>query len=311
MTNTPSEYDTPPTSPEPGSSGALSTGGGDTPAERFSGTTGSDTFYDSASTDLPSTDVTTTPTSKSTSDSTKDVAKDEAANVKDTAADAGKRVGETAKGEAANVADETKRQATSLLGSVTDEVQTQAGSQQQKIASSVHALSQELDGMASGSSESGPLTDLAHQAADKGGEIARWLENREPRDVLREVQDFGRRRPVMFLALCGLAGVVAGRLTRGAVAANTSVDSGSTGRYDTGGYDTGGYDTGGYDTSRYDTGELGLGTQSQPTASASLVEELPPTGEDSYAADLTRTSNVEYGDVDPGADPAYRPGEVR
>ena len=43
--------------------------------------------------------------------------------------------------------------------------------------------------------------------------------------VLDEVRRYARRRPVMFLALCGLAGVVAGRITRGAVAANTSVDS--------------------------------------------------------------------------------------
>ena len=74
----------------------------------------------------------------------------------------------------------------------------------------------------------GDDADLAEQAAQKGGEIARWLEDREPRDVLDEVKSFARRRPVTFLALCGLAGVVAGRLTRGAVAANTSIDSPST-----------------------------------------------------------------------------------
>ena len=56
--------------------------------------------------------------------------------------------------------------------------------------------------MASASEESGPLTDLAHQASQRGGEIAHWLENHEPRDVLREVQSFARRRPVMFLAIC-------------------------------------------------------------------------------------------------------------
>ena len=153
------------------------------------------------------------------------MAKDEASSVKDTAVGAGKNVAATAKDEAANVAAETKQQAKSLLGSVSSEVQTQAGTQQQKIAESVHALSTELSGMASGSSESGPLTDLAQQAADKAREIAGWLESREPRDVLREVESFARRRPVMFLALCGLAGVVAGRITRGAVAANTSIDS--------------------------------------------------------------------------------------
>ncbi|HEY5787128.1 MAG TPA: hypothetical protein VIT65_20370 [Microlunatus sp.] len=171
-----------------------------------------------------------TATSANTSASTADVAKSEATAVKDTAVDAGKNVAATAKDEAANVVADTKAQAKNLLGSVTSEVRDQAGSQQQKIAASVHSLSQELTGMASGSAESGPLTDLAQQAAQKGGEIAQWLEDREPSDVLAEVKSFARRRPVTFLALCGLAGVVAGRLTRGAVAANTSIDSPSTHR---------------------------------------------------------------------------------
>jgi hypothetical protein len=162
--------------------------------------------------------------------STSDVAKDEAGNVKDTAVDAGKNVAATAKDEAANVVGETKQQAKTLLASVTSELETQAGAQQRKIAEAVRDLSRELGGMAYGSSESGPLTDLAHQATQKSREIAIWLDNREPRDVLREVQSFARRRPVMFLALCGLAGVVAGRITRGAVAANTSIDSPSVER---------------------------------------------------------------------------------
>ena len=83
--------------------------------------------------------------------------------------------------------------------------------------------------MASGEPQSGPLTDLAQQAASKAEEIGRWLENREPSDVLEEVKRFARRRPVMFLGLSALAGIVVGRLARGAVAANTSLDSPDSG----------------------------------------------------------------------------------
>jgi hypothetical protein len=154
-----------------------------------------------------------------------DAAKGEAAAVKDTAVDAGRNVASTARDEAGNVAAEARYQAKSLLGSVSDEARSQASTQQSRLAEAVHSLSKELGGMASSSPESGPLTDLAHQASRKGGEIAHWLENREPADVLDEVRAFARRRPVMFLGLCALAGIVAGRLTRGAVAANTSLDS--------------------------------------------------------------------------------------
>jgi hypothetical protein len=154
-----------------------------------------------------------------------DAAKGEAAAVKDTAVDAGTNVAATARDEAANVVAEARDQAKSLLGTVSDEARSQASTQQSRLAEAVHSLSKELGGMASSSPESGPLTDLAHQAARKGGEIAHWLENREPVDVLDEVRAFARRRPVMFLGLCALAGIVAGRVTRGAVAANTSLDS--------------------------------------------------------------------------------------
>jgi hypothetical protein len=159
--------------------------------------------------------------------STTDVAKGEAAAVKDTAVEAGKEVAATAKDEAANVASEAKYQAKSLLSTATSEVQNQASTQQGRLASTLRGYADELQGLAQGqgSSQSGVVTDLVNQAASKGSDIAQWLEDREPADVLEELRRYARRRPVMFLALCGLAGVVAGRITRGAVAANTSVDS--------------------------------------------------------------------------------------
>jgi hypothetical protein len=159
------------------------------------------------------------------SDSTAQVAKGEAKQVANTALDSGKDVAQTAKNEAANVAAEAKQQAASLFDTVRTEAGEQASTQQQRIAEALHGLSKELGGMASGSEESGPLTDLAHQASAKGGEIAHWLQDREPADVLEAVRSFGRRRPVAFLALCGLAGVLAGRVTRSTVASRTSLDS--------------------------------------------------------------------------------------
>jgi hypothetical protein len=69
------------------------------------------------------------------------------------------------------------------------------------------------------------MTDLAYEASRRVGGMSHWLDNHEPADLLDEVKRFARRRPVAFLALAAAAGVVAGRVTRGAVAANTSVDS--------------------------------------------------------------------------------------
>ena len=69
------------------------------------------------------------------------------------------------------------------------------------------------------------MTDLAQEASRRVGEMSHWLDTHEPADLLEEVKRFARRRPVAFLALAAAAGVVAGRVTRGAVAANTRVDS--------------------------------------------------------------------------------------
>ncbi len=159
------------------------------------------------------------------SDSKKEVAKSEAADVKDTALEAGSNVAGTAKQEAGNVVREASNQARSLLEQLRSDVRQQGNGQKDKIASTLHSLSQELGSMASKSEEDGPVTDLARQASRRGGEIAHWLDDHETGDVLEEVKRYARRHPFTFLAICAAAGVVVGRLTRGAIAANTSLDS--------------------------------------------------------------------------------------
>jgi hypothetical protein len=61
------------------------------------------------------------------------------------------------------------------------------------------------------------LEDARQQVTEQAGQVAGWLENREPADVLDDVRSFARRRPGTFLMVAAAAGLVAGRLTRGAV----------------------------------------------------------------------------------------------
>ena len=163
--------------------------------------------------------------SESEGGSTVETAKSEGANIKDTAVGAASGVRDVAKSEVSNVASEAKYQARNLVDQTRSELRGQASNQQAQLASRLNSWASELGSMASKSEESGPMADLAHEAARRGGEIAHWLDTHEPADVLDEVKRFARRRPVAFLALAAAAGVVAGRVTRGAVAANTSVDS--------------------------------------------------------------------------------------
>jgi ElaB/YqjD/DUF883 family membrane-anchored ribosome-binding protein len=145
------------------------------------------------------------------------VARDEAGEVGRTAADAGRQVAGTAAEQAGNVAEEVRAQSRDLFGEVRGQVQDQARTGQQKASEGVRAVAQELREMVDGGGTSGPASELARQAADRGDRLAEWLPDRAPGDLVDEVRAFARRRPWAFLAGAALAGVVAGRLTRGAV----------------------------------------------------------------------------------------------
>ncbi len=146
-----------------------------------------------------------------------DTAKAEAGQVKDTAADAAQQVAGTAKEEAGNVVGEAKAQAANLVEQVRGEAGSQVSTQKDKLASMAHSYAKELGAMASSSEESGPVTDLVHDLSRRVGGAGHWLENHEPAEVLDEVRRFARRRPGAFLLGALAAGVVVGRLTRGAV----------------------------------------------------------------------------------------------
>ena len=228
----------------------------------------------------------TTPDSTTQSSST-DTAKQEAGAVKDTAADAGRQVADTAKGQAQNVVEETKTQAAGLMEQVKGEASSQVGTQQQRLAGIVGSYSQELDSMASNSEESGPLTDLVRQGADKGREFSGWLDKHEPGDLLAEVQSFARRRPAVFLIGAAVAGVAVGRLSRG-FAAEVKDDKQS--QYET-------------DATTASSGQSATAGGDQMPAST--VEVVPAQEEAYRGVDTASVENV----VDYG--PANATGELR
>ncbi len=246
------------------------------------------------------------------SNSTVDTAKSEAANVKDTAAGAASDVAQTAKSEASNVAQEAKYQARNLMDQTRSEVRGQVNSQQSALAGKLNGWASELGSMASKSDESGTMTDLAQEASRRVGEISHWLDNHEPRDVLEEVKRFARRQPVAFLAIAAAAGVVAGRLTRGAVAANTSVDSGReptpARAYDSD-LDRGDYEGAGYGDRTYQDGGY------TPRYGESVPTGAPYEGAGTTAAEQSGATGTTYPNVTPVGDEAYYPppveGDVR
>ena len=143
------------------------------------------------------------------------VARDQAATVGRSAGEAGGHVAQTAADQAREVVSETARQARDLLDEAGGHARDQASVQQQKAASQLRSVADELWEMTAKGGQSGVATEVAQQAAERIHGMASWLEQREPADVLQAVRDFARRRPGVFLAGAVAAGLAAGRLTRG------------------------------------------------------------------------------------------------
>ena len=159
--------------------------------------------------------------------STPEVARREAADVARTAAQGGGQVGETAGDQAKRVASVTAEQARDLMQEGRTQLVDQAREGQRKAASSLHTLADQLRDMSQKADGEGLAPEIARQAAERTRGVATWLDEREPGALVEEVRRFARRKPGAFLAGAAIAGMLAGRLTRGAVAAASDESSGS------------------------------------------------------------------------------------
>jgi hypothetical protein len=137
-----------------------------------------------------------------------------------TAADESRHVAGVAKDEAKNVASTAADQARSLVNEALEQVSGQVGeqatTQRDRLVGTLQSLSDDLRSMADQSDGSGLAAELARQVADRARSLGSHLDGREPGELLDDVRQFARRRPGTFLLGALAAGVVAGRLVRGA-----------------------------------------------------------------------------------------------
>lgn len=156
---------------------------------------------------------------------TTDTAKEQAGRVGQVATEGASQVAQTTKEQAGEVAAETGRQVRQLAGEFRSQLDEQAGSQRDRLVETLRSVGDEMRQMAESSDQSGVAADLVRQVSDRADSAASFLDGREPSDLLNEVRYYARRRPGMFLLAAGLAGAVAGRITRGAVSSARSDDS--------------------------------------------------------------------------------------
>jgi hypothetical protein len=139
---------------------------------------------------------------------TKEAAGQAASEVKDTAVEQAQRVGAEAKTQVRNVASEVR-----------GKVGEQARSQNDKLVGTIRQTADQLDEMRGDRGDS-PAAAVVSRVADGGRQLADYLDRNGPEGVLREVQDFARRRPGAFLATALAAGFVVGRLGKGVAKAD-------------------------------------------------------------------------------------------
>ncbi|MEN3362685.1 MAG: hypothetical protein V7637_6667 [Mycobacteriales bacterium] len=160
---------------------------------------------------------------------TTEVAREQAAAVGQHAASAGGDLAQTTKEQGREVVAETSRQARDLAQEARTQLREQSVAQRDRATGSLRALGDELEQMAQRGGQSGTATEIAHQAAGRVRDVARFLENREPGDLVEEVRSYARRRPGTFLAGAAVAGVLVGRVMKASRGAQPDTASGPAG----------------------------------------------------------------------------------
>ena len=220
-----------------------------------------------------------------------------------TAADEGRHVAGVAKEQAATVASEAADQARSVVsdavGQVSSTLKEQTGTQRDRLVETLSTFGDDLSSMADQGSP-GLATDVARQVADKARSLTSQLE-REPQELLEDVRRFARERPGTFLLGALAAGVVAGRLLRGAgdgIAGAAATQSGTGTSNGTG---TAGYGTTSFASATTTDAGFGLG---EPTNSPTMgvTTHGQPTQEATYS------STDPLGDVASGNETGYSGG---
>jgi hypothetical protein len=157
------------------------------------------------------------------------------------------------------VAEQTKAAAGQAAGDVAGTAKDQAKldetarTQNGRLVGSIRQTADHLDEMRGDRSDS-PAAAVVSRIADGGRQFADYLDRNGPDGVLREVEDFARRRPGAFLATALAAGFVVGRLGKSIAKADPDAGKPAADSFTSGYEPDPAYDrTPGYDTSSSET----------------------------------------------------------
>ena len=221
-------------------------------------------------------------------------AKDEAVQVGQVAASAASDVAGTAKQQAGQVAGEAVNQLKSLTDDARDQASQQVNQATEQLSTKVRSFAGELRDLGQGKGDANStIAGLVQQLADRGEQLADQISSRGPSGLVQDLRGFAARKPGTFLLGALAAGVVTGRLVKGATA-----DSGGSSGTSTGTTGTG------YGATPYpETSDLQL-TAAPPVAP---VTPVATTQETTYLGDVPVAHSDDTGILDQPATTAVGP----
>ncbi len=155
-------------------------------------------------------------------------AKDEAAQVGQVAASAASDVAGTAKQQAGQVAGEAVNQLKSLTDDARNQATQQASNATEQLSSKVRSLATEMRDLGQGKGDANStIAGLVQQLADRGEQLADHISQQGPGGLVQDLRSFAARKPGTFLLGALAAGVVTGRLVKGATADSTPSSQGA------------------------------------------------------------------------------------
>jgi hypothetical protein len=198
----------------------------------------------------------------------------------DSRTDQAKETAQHATEQAKQTAEQATQQARGRVRDEVDRRSTEAGQQASSVADAFRQSAQQLrqDGKEG-------VAKPVEQVADRVQSAGSWLERSSGDDILREVEDFGRRKPLAVLAGGAIAGFALSRLLKASSTQRyqqrSSVGgySGQAGAsYGSAGYGAGatGTTSGPYGSPSYGDGERGPATTPEPPISRPAPGAVAP-----------------------------------
>lgn len=150
------------------------------------------------------------------------------------AKEAAGEVAATAKDQVRTVAQEARDQTRHVVHQLRRRTDEQAWQQSRRAAGAIRQWTEQLESAADGVTPDSPMRDVVRQVADRGRRTADYLETEGLTGAVRDVQDFARRRPGLFLAGALVAGFLAGRAVKAVATAEDPAETDDARRFGSG-----------------------------------------------------------------------------